>query len=160
MEARAIWRQRLSFTGAADSGFSIVVGTDEAAGGDNDGVRPMELIAIGLASCTSMDVVSVMVKKRQVITAFEAQFHGGRAAVYPKVFTDGVIEYFVTGRGVDETALVRSIELSVTRYCPVYAMLSKVFPIELRYHIYEDQGDGAPTLVKSGVYVPVVQPEE
>ncbi len=124
-------------------------------GGDNDGVRPMEMLAIGLAGCTAMDVISILTKKRQDVTQFEVQVHAERAAEHPKVFTGAVIEYFVVGRGVEEEAVVRAIELSAVRYCPAQAMFSKVFPIELKYHIFEDLGDGQRSLVKSGVYAPV-----
>ena len=160
MEAKAIWQQRMTFTGQADSGFPLTLGTDASVGGDNDGVRPMELVAIGLAGCTAMDVISVLNKKRQTVTAFEVQVHANRAKEFPKVFTDAVIEYFITGHAVSEEAVIRAIELSATRYCPAQAMLAKVFPIELKYNIYEDEGEGQATLVKSGIYVPVEEPEE
>ncbi|MDI6697017.1 MAG: OsmC family protein [Anaerolineales bacterium] len=155
MEAKVTWRGRLTFSGSADSGFEIPLGTDPAVGGDNDGVRPMEMLAIGLAGCTAMDVISILTKKRQDVTQFEVQVHAERAAEHPKVFTGAVIEYFVVGRGVEEEAVVRAIELSAVRYCPAQAMFSKVFPIELKYHIFEDLGDGQRSLVKSGVYTPV-----
>jgi putative redox protein len=155
MEAKVTWRGRLTFSGSADSGFEIPLGTDPAVGGDNDGVRPMEMLAIGLAGCTAMDVISILTKKRQDVTQFEVQVHAERAAEHPKVFIGAVIEYFVVGRGVEEEAVVRAIELSAVRYCPAQAMFSKVFPIELKYHIFEDLGDGQRSLVKSGVYTPV-----
>jgi putative redox protein len=155
MEAKVTWHGRLTFTGSADSGFEVPLGSDPAVGGDNDGVRPMEMLAIGLAGCTAMDVISILSKKRQDVTQFEVRVHAERAAEHPKVFTGAEIEYFVTGRGVEEEAVVRAIELSAVRYCPAQAMFSKLFPIELKYHIFEDQGDGRRALVKSGVYTPV-----
>ena len=158
MEARAVWQQRMTFTGVANSGFSLTIGTDPAVGGDNDGVRPMELVAIGLAGCTAMDVISLLNKKRQEVTAFEVQVHADRAVDFPKVFTKAVIEYFITGHNLEEAAVVRAIELSAIRYCPAQAMLVKVFPIESIYHIYEDEGEGQSRLVKSGAYVPVEEP--
>lgn len=155
MEAKVTWHGRLTFTGSADSGFEVPLGSDPAVGGDNDGVRPMEMLAIGIAGCTAMDVISILLKKRQEVTQFEVQVHAERAREHPKVFTGAVIEYLVTGRNVEEEAVVRAIELSAVRYCPAHAMFSKLFPIELKYHIFEDQGDGQRTLVKSGVYTPV-----
>ena len=153
MDAKVNWHKRLTFTGTADTGFSLPLGTDPSVGGDNDGFRPMELFAIGLAGCTAMDVMSVLSKKRQDVTSFEVQVHAGRAPEHPRVFTEAVIEYFITGRGVDEEAVLRAIELSATRYCPAQAMLGQIMPIELKYHIFEDQGEGRSALVKSGVYV-------
>jgi putative redox protein len=157
MEAKVKWHGRMTFHGAADTGFSVPLGSEPGVGGDNDGFRPMELIAIGLAGCTAMDVISILSKKRQEVTDFEVQVHARRAEEHPKVFTGAVIEYFVSGRQVDEAAVVRSIELSALRYCPAQAMLGKLMPIELKYHLFEDQGEGERVLVKSGVYVPPEQ---
>ena len=112
----------------------------------------MELLATGLAGCTAMDVISILQKKRQEVTDFEVQVHAERASEHPKVFTSAVIEYFISGHNLDEAAVVRAIELSATRYCPAQAMFQNVFPMELKYHIYEDKGDGERELVKSGLY--------
>ena len=154
MDAKVNWHGRMTFKGTADTGFTVPLGSSPKVGGDNDGFRPMELIAIGLAGCTAMDVVSILRKKRQDVTDFEVQVHTERAEEHPKVFTKAVIEYFVSGHNVGETAVIRSMELSAARYCPAQAMLGKIMPIELKYHIFEDQADGERSLVKSGVYVP------
>jgi putative redox protein len=157
MEAKVNWQGKLTFTGWAESGFHLPLGTEPAVGGDNDGFRPMELLAVGLAGCTAMDVISILSKKRQEVTDFEVQIHAGRATEHPKVITDAVIEYLITGRNLDEASVIRAIELSATRYCPAQAMFSKLMPIELKYHIYEDQGNGQRQLVKSAVYTPAAQ---
>jgi putative redox protein len=154
MEAKVNWHGRLTFTGSAETGFSLPLGSEPEVGGDNDGFRPTELIAIGLAGCTAMDVISILGKKRQEVTDFEVQTHTQRAEEQPHVFTHAVIEYLVTGRHVEEDAVVRSIELSATRYCPAIAMLSKATPIDYKYQIFEDQGNGQRAAVKSGTYVP------
>jgi putative redox protein len=156
MEAKVDWNGRLSFMGSSDSGFSVRLGTDPDVGGDNDGLRPMELIAIALAGCTAMDVMSILSKKRQQVTNFHVQVHAGRAAEHPKVFTEAVIEYFVTGCGIEEASVLRAIELSATRYCPAQAMLSQVFPIEMKYNIFEDLGNDQQVLVKSGDFFPAI----
>jgi putative redox protein len=152
MEAKVIWNGKLAFQGGAESGFNLPLDGEAGGGGEGNGFRPMELIAVGLAGCTAMDVISILTKKRQDVTGFEVQVHADRAETHPKVFTHAVIEYFVTGYAVDEAAVVRSIELSAMAYCPAQAMLSQVMPIEMNYHIYEDQGDGKRALLKSGVY--------
>lgn len=151
MDAKVTWQQRLTFTGSADTGFTVPLGADAGVGGDNDGFRPMELIATGLAGCTAMDVISILQKKRQAVTAFEVQVHASRAEQHPKVFTGAEIEYVVVGHDLDEAALLRAIELSATRYCPAQAMFEKIFPITLKYHLFED-ADGQRRLVKSGEY--------
>ena len=151
MQAKVDWKGRMSFVGSSDSGFSIDLGTDPAVGGDNDGFRPLELMAISLAGCTAMDVISILSKKRQDVTGFEVQVNAGRAEEHPKVFTNAVVDYLVTGHSVDEAAVVRAIQLSAERYCPAQAMLAKVFPMELRYQIFEEK-DGGKELVKEGTF--------
>jgi putative redox protein len=153
MEVKVDWKGRLTFTGTADSGFSVPLGAKAAVGGDDDGFRPMELIAMGLAGCTAMDVMSILRKKRQDVTDFEVQVHVERAQEHPKVFTEAEIEYFITGHGVDETAVLRAIGLSANRYCPAQAMFNQVMTIELKYHIFDDEGTGKRSEIKSGVCV-------
>jgi putative redox protein len=155
VDAKVIWHQRMTFTGTAETGLEVPLGADPGVGGDNDGFRPMELIALGLAGCTAMDVISILRKKRQDVTGFEVQVHADRAQEHPTVFTRAGIEYFITGHDVGESAVVRSIELSSEQYCPAQGMFKHVFPIELHYHIYEDEGDGERRLVKSGEYKPL-----
>jgi len=137
MDAKVIWKGGLSFTGEGKSGFTLPLGADPAVGGANDGFRPMELIALGLAGCTAMDVISILQKKRQEVTAFEVRVYAERAGEHPKVFTNIKVEYVVEGRGVDPAAVARAIELSATRYCPAQAMLEKAVKIEHSYHITE-----------------------
>ena len=154
MDVKVTWKGRLGFTAsAAGSGFSLPLDGKADAGGDEDGFRPMELIALGLAGCTAMDVISILNKKRQDLTDFEVKVHAERAEEHPKVFTRATIEYLVTGHGVAEAAVTRSIELSATRYCPAQAMLGQVLPIDLKYLIYEDQGNGERSLVVSGEFI-------
>jgi putative redox protein len=85
------------------------------------------------------------------------QTHLERRESHPRVFTQAVIEYLVTGHNVDETAVVRAIELSATTYCSAQAMFSKLMPIETKYHIYEDLGDGQRDLITSGIYTQAEQ---
>ena len=137
MEAKVTWKGNMSFTGTADSGFTIPLGTDPAMGGDDDGLRPMELMAISLAGCTAMDVISVLQKKRQDVTGFEVKIHAERADEFPKVFTHITVEYNLTGHNLEPAAVERSIELSSTKYCPAQAMLAKAVTIEHIYTIVE-----------------------
>lgn len=137
MEAKVVWNGRMTFTGTAESGFPVQLGTDPSVGGDNDGPRPMELIAIGLAGCTAMDVISILRKKRQEVTSFETLVHADRAPEHPKVFTHVVIEYVFEGTNIDPAAVERAIELSATKYCPAQAMLEKAFTIEHKFTIKE-----------------------
>ena len=137
METKVTWKNRLSFTGFGNSGFTVPLGTDPSVGGDNDGFRPMELIAIGLAGCTAMDTISILLKKRQAVTGFEVIVHAERAEEHPKVFTQIVLEYLIEGKQIDPAAVERAIELSATKYCPAQAMLEKSVKIEHKFSIKE-----------------------
>lgn len=147
MEAKVSWQKDLDFVGVADSGYEVKVASHSGPGA---GVGPMEMVAIAIAGCTAMDVISILQKKQQKVTSFDVKVHADRAADHPKVFTNAVVEYVVVGHDVDEAAVLRAVELSVTKYCSVQAMVSKAFPIEKRYSIYEDEGSGKQRLVKQG----------
>jgi putative redox protein len=138
MDAKATWHKGLTFTGsAAGSGFSVPLGADAQVGGQNDGFRPLELLAVGLAGCTGMDVISILEKKRQQVTAFEVRVHADLAAEHPYVFTKVQLEYVVTGKGVQREAVERAVSLSETKYCPAQAMLRTATPIESKITIVE-----------------------
>ena len=152
MKATVNWQQNMTFIGTADSGFPLKMDSDESVGGNNDGARPMEMLVLGLAGCTAMDVISILRKKRQDVTQFEVKLDAPRSKEHPKVFTRALITYIVTGTGVSEEAVLRSIELTATKYCPAQFMFSQVFPIELQYEIYEDEEDGGKRLTYQGVW--------
>lgn len=108
---------------------------------EGDGVMPgpKETVLAALAGCTSMDVASILRKKRQVVDAYEIAVDGDSATEHPRVFTTIRVEHRVSGE-VGVEALRRSIELSATRYCPVNAMLSAVATIEHRYRLTDASG--------------------
>jgi putative redox protein len=135
MDAKVIWSSGLSFTGSALSGFTLPLGAHPDVGGDNDGFRPMELIAIGIVGCTAMDVISILQKMKQDIREFSVEVKADQAEEHPKVFTKIQIHYKLAGVDVDEERVQRAIELSETRYCPAQAMFNQILPIELSYEI-------------------------
>lgn len=155
MNASVLWHQGLTFTGTADTGFTVPLGAAPEVGSANDGLRPMELMAMSLAGCTAMDVISIVRKKRQDVTAFEVKVHAERAHEHPRVFTSAVIEYEVTGHDIQEAAMRRAIELSASRYCPAQGMLAKLIPIRLEYAIYEGDSQEGRMLVTRGVWEPM-----
>ncbi len=104
-------------------------------GGQGEGARPQSLMLVSLAGCTGMDVISILRKKRQNVTDFEVTVRGEKAEEHPKVYTHIRVTYTVTGHDVDPAAVERSIELSMTKYCPVAGMLKQVVPIETDYEI-------------------------
>ena len=152
MKVAAQWKENMTFVGIPDSGFAVQMDADASFGGTENGVRPMEMIALGLAACTGMDVISILQKKRQQITQFEVRVNAPRSADHPQVFTSAVITYIVIGRGVDESAVLRSIELAATKYCPAQFMLAEVFPMELHYEIFEEGEDGIQRLTYQGIW--------
>ncbi|MEN8173276.1 MAG: OsmC family protein [Chloroflexota bacterium] len=152
MDAKVVWKGDMSFTGKADTGFEVPLGAHPAVGGANDGFRPMELMAVSLAGCTAMDVISILNKKRQDVTDYEVKVHTEQADQHPKVMTSAVIEYHVSGHDVNEKAVLRAIELSAVRYCPAQNMLSDIMPITLKYYIYEKQDNDERVLVVSGAW--------
>ena len=135
MKTKVVWSSGLSFTGTAETGFDVPLGAHPSVGGDNDGFRPMEMIAIGVAGCTAMDVVSILKKKRQDITAFEVTVQAEQAGEHPKVFIQMHIHYIVSGTNIDPKALERAMELSENKYCPAQAMFKDILPIQLSYEI-------------------------
>ena len=137
MDAKVTWKEKMNFTGTAETGFTLPLDTESAVGGNNEGFLPLELMGISLAGCTAMDVISILQKKRQEVTRFEVKVHADRADEFPKVFTHVIVEYNITGHNVDPVAVERSIELSSTKYCPAQAMLAKAVTIEHKYTIME-----------------------
>jgi putative redox protein len=137
MGAKVTWKGNLSFVGTASTGFTVPLGADPSVGGGNDGFRPMELLAVSLAGCTGMDVISILKKKRQDVTAFEVRIHTEQAKEHPKVYTSLKIEYYFEGRAIDPAAVERAIELSATKYCPVQKMLNMGVQIEHVFSIKE-----------------------
>lgn len=131
MKANAVWKGKMSFEGSVASGFTLPMDTGVDSGGEDNGFRPIELLLVGLAGCTAMDVISILKKKRQDVTAFEVRVVDfERAADHPRVYKRIVVEYVVTGRGIDREAVERAVELSETKYCSVGGMLNKVAKIE------------------------------
>jgi putative redox protein len=138
MHASVTWEQGMRFLGTADSQHQVILDADPAVGGADRGFRPMELMAVSLAGCTAMDVISILAKKRQEITGFEVKVDARRAEQHPKVFTDIDIRYIVRGRNIDPAAVQRAIDLSAEKYCPAQAMLGKVAPLHLSFEIVEE----------------------
>ena len=152
MKATANWKQGMTFLGSADSGHVVQMDAVVSLSGSNTGVRPMEMIAMGLAGCAAMDVISILQKKRQQVTHFDVQVDADISKDHPKVFTRAVITFVVVGKSIEEDAVLRSIELSATKYCPVHAMLEQAFPIDMHYEIYEEHENGENQLTYQGIF--------
>ena len=133
----AVLRDDLIFTGQSSNGFTIPLDAKKAAGGHNAGVSPIELLLTSLAGCTGMDVISILRKKKQDVTAFEVRVEGTRAEEHPRVFTEIWVHFVVTGHDVSQEALDRAIELSSERYCGASATLRHTATIHYSSEIIE-----------------------
>jgi len=139
MKATVTLEQGMTFTGSANTGFTLQMDSSPSSGGDDSGFRPMELLLVGLGGCTAMDVISILRKKRQDVTTFEVRLDAKQAENHPHVFTDITITYIIHGRNVNPSAVTRAIELSETKYCPAQAMLAKVANITHAFEIIEQE---------------------
>ncbi len=137
-QATLTWTEGLKFTAGAASGHSVGLDASIESGGDNAGFQPLDLLLVGLGGCTAMDVISILKKMRQEVTGYEVFVTGDRAEEHPKVFTHIHVEHVVRGRGIEGAALQRAIDLSVQRYCPAMAMLSKGVDITTSCRIVEE----------------------
>ena len=135
-DAKVVWKNGLAFEGIGGSGLTVSLDTLAEEGGGT-GFSPIELVLVGLAGCTAMDVISILKKKRQDVTGFEVRAHGLRADDHPKIYTDITLEYVVRGHGVDPKAIERAIELSETKYCSVAGMLKKAANITTTFRVEE-----------------------
>ncbi|HEX6542840.1 MAG TPA: OsmC family protein [Ktedonobacterales bacterium] len=129
----------MAFIAEAGSGHTVMLDAAEHGGGHDLGFRPMELLLVGLSGCTAMDVISILRKKRQEVTAYEVRVRGERAEDHPMVFTEITVEHIVTGHQVSPEAVARAIELSETRYCGAGAMLGKTAHLRHIYRIIESE---------------------
>jgi putative redox protein len=127
----------MRFEVQAGSGHHVTLDAAEHGGGHNAGFRPMELLLVGLAGCTGMDVISILRKKRQDVTGYEVHVQGVRAEEHPMVFVEITVEHVVTGHHIQPEAVARAIELSEERYCGAGAMLGKVAHLTHTYRIVE-----------------------
>jgi len=138
LSAKVTYVNGLQFIGEGSSHHAIVLDGDASAGGNNSGLRPMELLLIGIGGCSGMDIISILKKKKQDVTGLEINVNGGQAADYPKKFSDITLEFVVQGRNISEEAVKRAIDLSMNKYCSVKAALDGSATITFSYRIAEE----------------------
>jgi len=123
METTVRWLAPMGFVAETGSGHALVLDGAEEHGGRNLGPRPMEMLLVGLGSCSSFDVMLMLQKGRQKITDCQALVSAERAETDPKVFTKINVHFVVSGRQIDEKKVARAIELSAEKYCSASIML-------------------------------------
>jgi putative redox protein len=128
------------FIGTSPGGHALVLDTDHERG---SAPSPIELLLLALGSCTAVDVVSILKKKRQIVTDYRNRISGERREEFPRSFTKMHVHHIITGFSVDEASVARAIELSEEKYCSVAATLRPTVKITSSFEIIE--GEATPS---------------
>lgn len=134
-EIVAEWVGEMAFVGKNSAGGCVQMGNFQG----QPGISPMEMLLLGVAGCTGVDVVSILTKKRHKIDRFEVKVRGKRAEDHPKVYTEIEVSYHLWGKEIDPRAVEQAIQLSEDKYCSASAMLSAVARIESRYYLHMEE---------------------
>ncbi len=137
MKARVKWVEGVTMLGESGSGHALVMDGPPEFGGRNLGIRPMELLLLGMGGCTQFDVLLILRKARQEVTACVVELQAERAAEDPKVFTRIHAHFIVTGRNLKEQQVERAIRLSAQKYCSASIMLGATAEISHDFEIRE-----------------------
>jgi putative redox protein len=138
MKATITWTDGVSFVGESGSGHAVVLDGPPDAGGRNVGMRPMEMVLVGMGGCTAFDVVSILQKSRQPIRDCRVELSAERADDLPKVFTRIHVHFVVSGRGLKPAQVERAVKLSAEKYCSASIMLGKTAEITHDFEIIDD----------------------
>ena len=135
MKARIKWIEGVSFAGQSESGHTVVMDGPPDAGGKNLGVRPMEMLLLGMGGCTAFDVVHILRKSRQPVTDCVAEIDAERADTDPKVFTKIHVHFIISGKELDPKRVEQAVKLSAEKYCSASIMLGKVAEVTHDFEI-------------------------
>ena len=135
MKAKITWLNGRAFVAESGSGHAVVIDGAPENGGRNIGVRPMEMMLMGLGGCTAFDVVMILEKSREKVTACEVVLEAERAMEDPKVFTKVKLIYTLKGENLKPAAVERAINLSTEKYCSASKMFEKTAVLEHEWHI-------------------------
>ncbi len=137
MKARIQWVNDAMFVGESGSGHSVVMDGPPDSGGRDLGVRPMEMLLLGLGGCSAFDVVQILKKGRHRVQDCVVEVEADRAAKPPRVFTRIHVHFIVTGTDLAQAAVQRAVQLSAEKYCSASIMLGKVVDISHDYEVLE-----------------------
>ena len=137
MKASVTWVDGRTFLGASGSGHAVVMDGAPEHGGRNLGVRPMEMLLLGVGGCTAFDVVMILEKAREPVTDCRVEVEAERAETDPKVFTRIHLRYIVTGRGLDRAKVERAVALSKEKYCSASIMMAQVAEMTAEIEVIE-----------------------
>jgi len=141
MKARINWVGDAMFVGESGSGHSVVMDGPPENGGRNMGIRPMEMLLIGMGGCSAFDVVHILRRGRQQVDNCVTELDAERADSEPKVFTKIHLHFIVTGKGLTEAKVARAVELSAEKYCSASIMLGKTAEVTHDFEIHETGED-------------------
>ncbi|MBO0612269.1 MAG: hypothetical protein RL122_148 [Pseudomonadota bacterium] len=137
MKARVKWLDNMSFVGESGSGHAVVMDGAPEFGGRNLGMRPMEMLLLGLGGCSSFDVVLILQKSKQQVLDCEVLMEAERADKDPKVFTRIHLHFVVSGRNLSPEKVERAVKLSAEKYCSASIMLGKTAEITHDFEVCE-----------------------
>lgn len=137
MRARVKWVQDATFIGESASGHAVVMDGPPESGGRNLGVRPMEMLLLGMGGCTAFDVVYILQRARQPVLDCVVEIEAERSEEVPKVFTKIHVHFIVTGRALPDKQVERAVMLSAEKYCSASIMLGKAAEITHGYEVIE-----------------------
>ncbi len=132
------WTGGIKFEGQGAFGHTIITDGSKAVGGEEAGFKPTELLLFGIASCTGVDVVRILEKQRQQLTALEIQVIAHQNEDYPKPFHTFEVKFIARGRDLSETKLAKAIELSEEKYCVVSQTMVEKAKVTTSYEILSE----------------------
>lgn len=137
MKTTIKWVDGVMFVGETGSGHAVVIDGPPEHGGRNMGPRPMEMLLLGVGSCSSFDVIQILQKGRQEVINCVTEVEADRVDTIPKVFSKIHLHFIVTGRDLKDSAVKRAVQLSAEKYCSASIMLGKSVDITHDFEIIE-----------------------
>lgn len=137
MKCRVKWLDHMTFVGESGSGHAVVMDAAPEHGGRDIGLRPMEMLLLGLGGCTAFDVISILKKSRQAVTDCEVRVDSDRAEEVPKVFTRIHVHFIVSGKKLDPVKVEKAVKLSAEKYCSASLMLGKTAEMSHDFEVVE-----------------------
>jgi putative redox protein len=144
VKVKVVHTKKMQFRGENEAGLTAMMDASSEFGGENAGVRPMQMVLIALGGCTGMDVVEILRKKKQEVTSYEINISGERQDEHPRVFTKIEVEHVVRGRNLNPGAVQRAVQLSTDKYCSIVSMLRDAVEIDVSFRVENEQPASSP----------------
>lgn len=141
MQARIKWVEKATFLAEAGSGHAVVMDGPPDMGGRNLGIRPMEMLLMGMGGCTAFDVVHILQRGRHAVEDCVAELSAERSEDVPKVFTKIHVHFVVSGAGLSDKAVARAVSMSAEKYCSASIMLSKAVEITHDFEVVDTRAE-------------------